>query len=219
MKPYRTPADNGIFGGELVEKKSRFIAAVKHTDTESEAAAFLASEKKKYYDAKHHCSAWVIVGENGAPDIVHSSDDGEPSGTAGRPILDCITGRGLKNICVVVTRYFGGTLLGTGGLVRAYSGAAVEALSGTEIVEMKPMLTIDVTFSYAGEPKVRRYLSDHGLNFKEPVYGADVTFPVLLEPESADGFEEELTNLLNGDVLFERGSVEFLGIPVIEEGT
>ena len=214
MKPYRTPAADKIFGGELVEKKSRFIAVVMHTDTESEAAAFLASEKKKYYDAKHHCSAWVIVGEDGAPDIVHSSDDGEPSGTAGRPILDCITGRGLKNICVVVTRYFGGTLLGTGGLVRAYSGAAVEALEATEVVEMKPMLTTEVTFGYAGEPKVRRYLSDHGLNFADPEYGADVTFPVLLEPETADECEADLTNLLNGDVLFERGTIDFIGVPV-----
>lgn len=214
MKPYRTPAADKIFGGELIEKKSRFIAAVMHTDTESEAAAFLASEKKKYYDAKHHCSAWVIVGEDGAPDIVHSSDDGEPSGTAGRPILDCITGRGLKNICVVVTRYFGGTLLGTGGLVRAYSGAAVEALEAAEVVEMKPMLTTEVTFGYAGEPKVRRYLSDHGLNFADPEYGADVTFPVLLEPETADEFEADLTNLLNGDVLFERGTIDFIGVPV-----
>ncbi len=103
---------------ELVEKKSRFIATVRPVASEEEAAAFIEEMKKKYYDARHNCSAYVI---GSRAQITRSSDDGEPGGTAGRPMLEVLLGSGIRNVAVVVTRYFGGTLLGTGGLVRAYS--------------------------------------------------------------------------------------------------
>ena len=106
--------------GEIEEKKSRFIATLEPVSSEEEAVAVIAAVKKKYWDAKHNCSAFVI-GDKGQ--ITRCSDDGEPSGTAGRPMLDVLVGEHVTNVCAVVTRYFGGTLLGTGGLVRAYSAA------------------------------------------------------------------------------------------------
>ncbi len=109
--------------GEIVEKKSRFIATLRPIASEEEAAQFLAEIRKKYWDARHHCSAFVL-GERG--DLTRCSDDGEPSGTAGRPMLDVLTGEGLTGCMAVVTRYFGGTLLDTGGQVRAYGGAVRE---------------------------------------------------------------------------------------------
>ena len=111
--------------GEIVEKKSRFIANIFPVTTEEEALEKITAMRKKYYDARHNCSAFVI-GSKG--ELTRSSDDGEPSGTAGRPMLEVLTGSGIRNIAAVVTRYFGGVLLGTGGLVRAYSGAVKMAL-------------------------------------------------------------------------------------------
>lgn len=118
--------------GEIVEKKSRFIATTRPVKSEEEAIAFIEEMKKKYWDARHNCSAYVI-GERGQ--VQRCSDDGEPSQTAGRPMLDVLLGEEVRNICVVVTRYFGGTLLGTGGLVRAYSSAVQEGLKNSAVVE------------------------------------------------------------------------------------
>lgn len=111
--------------GEIVEKKSRFIAEIRPVESEEEATAFIAEVKKKYWDARHHCSAFTI-GENN--EVARCSDDGEPAQTAGRPMLDVLLGRELHNVCAVVTRYFGGTLLGTGGLVRATAAAVRKAI-------------------------------------------------------------------------------------------
>ena len=120
--------------GELTEKKSRFIANTRPVESEEEALAFVEEMRKQYWDARHNCWAYVI-GDRG--EKKRCSDDGEPSQTAGKPMLDVLTGSGVTNICVVVTRYFGGILLGTGGLVRAYSGAAKAGLEGSVIVEKK----------------------------------------------------------------------------------
>ena len=129
MKEYKIVYCGGE--GEIVEKKSRFIATVKPVDSEEEASAFIAEMKKKYWDARHNCSAFVIGEHN---EIQRSSDDGEPAGTAGHPMLDVLLGEGIHNTAVVVTRYFGGTLLGTGGLVRAYSAATKEGLANSTII-------------------------------------------------------------------------------------
>ena len=120
--------------GELVEKKSRFIATTRPVESEEEALAFIEEMKKKYWDARHNCFAYV-TGDRGQ--LQRCSDDGEPSQTAGRPMLDVLLGAGIRNICVVVTRYFGGTLLGTGGLVRAYSGAVQEGLKNSVVLEKR----------------------------------------------------------------------------------
>ena len=117
--------------GEIVEKKSRFIADVMPVSSEDEAQAFIADIKKKYWDARHHCFAYVIGDRH---ELARFSDDGEPGGTAGKPMLDVLMGEDIHNVAVVVTRYFGGTLLGTGGLVRAYSGATKEGLAHSQII-------------------------------------------------------------------------------------
>ena len=122
MNSYYTIYRGG--SGEVVEKKSRFIGEARAVSSEEEAAAFVEEIRKKYYDARHHCFAYVI-GTDGKQ--MRAADDGEPQGTAGRPMLEVLTGKGLANAMVVVTRYFGGTVLGTGGLVRCYTAAAQAA--------------------------------------------------------------------------------------------
>ena len=126
--------------GEIVEKKSRFISTIRKCETEEEAVAFIEEMKKKYWDARHNCSAFII-GSRG--ELTRCSDDGEPSGTAGRPMLEVLTGSGIRNIAVVVTRYFGGTLLGTGGLVRAYTQAVKEGLDHCETGIMRNIMMLE----------------------------------------------------------------------------
>ena len=130
--PYQVVEQGGI--GEIEEKKSRFIANVSPAGTEEEALAFIEAMKKKYWDARHNCYAYVL-GERG--ELVRFSDDGEPSGTAGKPILEVLLGMEVRNLVVVVTRYFGGTLLGTGGLVRAYTQAAQAGMAASVIRTMR----------------------------------------------------------------------------------
>ncbi|XME03192.1 YigZ family protein [Lachnospiraceae bacterium C1.1] len=202
MNSYRTVQTGKIFSGEITEKKSRFIAALKKAESVEEASAFLLSEKKKYYDAKHHCSAYIIAGEDGAQDIMHSSDDGEPSGTAGKPMLDILKGEGLKNVILVVTRYFGGTLLGTGGLVRAYSAASKDAISNTEFFIVKELVHCSLEFDYASEPKIRRFLRERECVLGEPEYSEKVRFNIYIEPDEENNYRENITDMLNGNVEF-----------------
>ena len=130
--PYKILLKGGE--GEIVEKKSRFIATLFPVHSEEEAAAFIESMKKKYWDARHNCSAFVL-GERAQ--VTRCSDDGEPSGTAGKPMLEVLLGAEVRNAAVVVTRYFGGTLLGTGGLVRAYTQAVQAGLENCTVAEMQ----------------------------------------------------------------------------------
>ena len=132
LEHYKTIYEGGE--GELVEKKSRFIATVRPVETEEEALAFIEEMKKKYWDARHNCYVYS-VGMN--REATRCSDDGEPSGTAGRPMLDVILGEDIYNVAAVVTRYFGGVLLGTGGLVRAYGAAVKAGLEGSRVVTMR----------------------------------------------------------------------------------
>lgn len=145
MEQYKTVLEGGT--GEIIEKKSRFIATVRPVRNEEEALAFLEEMRKQYWDARHNCYAYS-VGRN--REYTRCSDDGEPSGTAGRPMLDVILGEDIYNIAVVVTRYFGGVLLGTGGLVRAYSKAVQEGLSESLLIEKKKGISLKVTTDYTG---------------------------------------------------------------------
>ena len=129
---YRVVYEGGE--GEIVEKKSRFIATVRPIETEEEAVAFINEMKKKYWDARHNCSAFVIGSRQ---EVTRCSDDGEPAQTAGRPMLDVLLREGITNVAVVVTRYFGGVLLGTGGLVRAYQSATQAGLAASKIIEKR----------------------------------------------------------------------------------
>ena len=143
LEQYKTVYQGGT--GEVVEKKSRFIATVRPVNSEEEALQFIEEMKKKYWDARHNCSAYVI-GER--REFMRCSDDGEPQGTAGKPMLEVLLGEDLYNTAVVVTRYFGGTLLGTGGLVRAYSKAVQEGLADSRIITKKHGILTEVGTDY-----------------------------------------------------------------------
>ncbi len=172
-------------GDAVIEvKRSKFIAAVRPVKSEEDALLFLESERKKYYDAKHHCSAYII--KNSPQDIVHSSDDGEPSGTAGKPIMEVISQAGLKDVICVVTRYFGGTLLGTGGLVRAYTDAAKEALEKAEIKEMTLKQEFELIFDYTHTGKVDNILKNAGCIRKDAQYSDIVRYTCSIGTDDAD---------------------------------
>lgn len=152
---------------ELVEKKSRFIVSVIPVTSMEEAQESLEVIRKKYYDARHNCFAYVI-GNNG--EEIRCSDDGEPSGTAGKPMLDVIQGSGIKNILVVVTRYFGGTLLGTGGLVRAYTQATQLGIAGSVLIEKEWGQYLDIRTDYNGIGKVQYILGEHQIHIVDSEY-------------------------------------------------
>lgn len=169
--------------GELIEKKSRFIATTQPASTEEEAAAFVERMRKKYWDARHHCYAYVL-GEQGR--VQKCSDDGEPAQTAGRPMLDVLLGDGVRDICVVVTRYFGGVLLGTGGLVRAYSAAVTEGLKHSKIIEKCPGRQVEILTDYADLGRVQYILSRMQLAVMDTRY-TDRTEISVMAPEDEVG--------------------------------
>ena len=204
---YRTIKKPG--NSEVVEKKSRFIGVAAHVSSEDEAAEFVRKIKKEYYDARHSCWAYVIGDKS---ESMRASDDGEPQGTAGRPILDVITGKGLTYTIVVVTRYFGGTLLGTGGLVRAYSKAADEAVQNAVISEMKEADFLSVRAAYNDTGRIQYLLAAKGVNVIGTEYGADAVFTILIEKDKTESIKAEMTEATGGRVsaeVIESGFFEF----------
>lgn len=181
--------------GEIVEKKSRFIAHVQATCTEEAAAAFIEAEKKRYWDARHHCYAYII-GEQG--ETVRYFDDGEPSGTAGRPILEVLTGSGIRNLTLVVTRYFGGTLLGTGGLVRAYTQAAQAGLADSRVAVMRYGHTLTVETDYNGIGKIQYLLGQRSIPIEDSVYTEQVTVRFHVPCEEKDKLIKDITEATAG---------------------
>ena len=181
--------------GEIVEKKSRFIATLKAVSSEEEAAAFIAGIKKQYWDAKHNCTAFVI-GEDAQ--ITRCSDDGEPSGTAGRPMLNVLTSAGLTNVCVVVTRYFGGTLLGTGGLIRAYQEAVKEGLSNCVIVQRVSATGYSVETDYNGAGKLQNLFGRENVIVENSDFSEKVIFTILLLKEQEEEILKKIADLTLG---------------------
>ena len=200
MKNYKTVADSEIFSAEYEIKKSVFIAHVKHVETEESAREFVQSIRKKYFDATHNCSAWIL-GELG--NIQKSNDDGEPSGTAGNPILDTIQKHELTNTAVVVTRYFGGIKLGAGGLIRAYSHTATLGLDAAKIVQMTTFQQVDLTLEYNFLAQVENFLRQKNIIVTNSEYAELVTLTVILLPDEVENFLVELTNLTAANVLYE----------------
>lgn len=197
-------------GDSLVEvKRSKFIGIVRPVSSAEEADEILRGERKKYHDAKHHCSAYIIRGENGAPDIVHSSDDGEPSGTAGAPILEVLNGADLKDVVLVVTRYFGGTLLGTGGLVRAYTDAAKAALESAVISEMMLMQQFTAVFDYTYTGVIDRCIQDKGISRIDAVYTDRVEYKLACQQSAYDGVIKELVDLTGSSITIDKGDLCF----------
>ena len=194
--------------GEYEEKKSRFIATLRPVNSIEEAASFIEEMKKRYWDARHNCSAYVIGRNN---EITRCSDDGEPSGTAGRPMLEVLTGADLHNAAVVVTRYFGGTLLGTGGLVRAYTQAVKEGIANSVSAVERDGERLMLGLEYGDVDRVLNYLKTKGLSLENSDYGADVTMELIVAAEKADDFIKEVTELTAGRVLAEKmGGCVFL---------
>ncbi|MCI9485978.1 MAG: YigZ family protein [Lachnospiraceae bacterium] len=191
--------------GELVDKKSRFIATVCPVKQEAEAVAFIEEIRKKYWNASHNCTAFCIGRGN---ELTRCSDDGEPGGTAGRPMLDVLLGEGVHNVCVVVTRYFGGTLLGTGGLVRAYSGAVKEGLKNSVILNKRPGKKVSVTCDYNGLGKLQYIAGQMKLPVLDTEYTDQVVSRLMLPEEDADAFMKRLTEATGGKAL-----IETLGTP------
>lgn len=181
-KSYRMVYKEGI--GEIIEKKSRFIGQVFPIHTEEEALAYIEKIKKQYWDARHNCYAYVLGEHN---ELQRFSDDGEPSGTAGKPILEVLLGEGIHNSLVVVTRYFGGTLLGTGGLVRAYSAATKEGLKNSTVVENCYGKKLSIQTDYNGLGKLQYIIGQMELSILDTIYteavDAIVLVPVWKEQE------------------------------------
>ena len=194
--------------GEYEEKKSRFIATVRSVQTEEEAVSFIEEMKKKYWDARHNCSAFCI-GSRG--ELTRCSDDGEPSGTAGRPMLEVLLGSGVRNVAVVVTRYFGGVLLGTGGLVRAYTQAVKEGLAACEIGVMRQGTELLIEAEYNDIGKVLYLLGNRSVQPTDSEYAEKVRLKVTLAKEETEGFLKELTEGTAARVRTEKlGDVEFV---------
>ncbi len=175
---------------EIVEKKSRFIATVASVKTEEEAVEFIESMKKKYWNATHNCFAYVI-GEN--RELLRFSDDGEPGGTAGKPMLDVILGAELHNVAVVVTRYFGGTLLGTGGLVRAYSSAAQAGLAASKIITKILGIKLKITTDYTGLGKIQYILGENKIQILDSEYTDIVILHALIPSGMLEQIQADIT--------------------------
>lgn len=190
-------------GGEGVyeEKKSRFIATIRRCESEQEAVAFIEEMKKKYWDARHNCSAFVI-GSRG--ELTRCSDDGEPGGTAGRPMLEVLTGEGLRNVAAVVTRYFGGVLLGTGGLVRAYTQAVKSGLNNCSIGRMRAGYEVEVTTDYNGIGRILYLLGNMGIEPVSADYAENVVLRIRVPVENLERLREEMVEATSGRVVFEK---------------
>ena len=195
--------------GELIEKKSRFIATTRPVESEEEALAFIAEMKKKYWDATHNCSAFVIGDRQ---QIQRCSDDGEPSQTAGKPMMDVLAGEGLHDVCAVVTRYFGGTLLGTGGLVRAYSGAVKEALLNCSVVEKKLGVQLEVTADYNSVGKIQYIAAQEGIDTLESRYSDKAEFDFLVPVAVKDSFQAKIPEGTNGRARIRTGKELYYGM-------
>ena len=188
--------------GEITEKKSHFIATVKPVQSEEEAVAFINETKKKYWDARHNCSAFAI-GER--QELTRCSDDGEPAQTAGRPMLDVLLREGITNVAVVVTRYFGGVLLGTGGLVRAYQSATQAGLAASKIIEKRQGKKLIIHTDYNGLGKLQYLFGQQKTAILDTEYAADVVLTILVPVEQKDFLYKEIIEQTNGTAQMEWG--------------
>ena len=195
---YKIPAK--LYRTEETIKRSRFIATVAHAFTEEDAKAFISIIKNEFPDATHNCWAYV-AGPPGDTARIGMSDDGEPHGTAGKPILTVLLHSEIGEIVAVVTRYFGGTKLGTGGLVRAYSGSVKNALAGLPITEKMDIVTITAILDYSKIIAVRQMIESFNSEIIEEKYQADVSFKIELPKNNKDSFIHAITNLTGGEIL------------------
>ena len=197
MDSYFTLQSNIEATGEFVDRKSRFIAQLVHIESEDEANAFIEMVRKRHYDARHNVPAWILVDGR-----ERQSDDGEPSRTSGMPTLEVLRGAELKNVCCVVTRYFGGTLLGPGGLVRAYTAATQAAVAAAreagQIVEMTSVVPVDVHVAYPQYEQVLRLAQDSGAKVSDTDYADAVTLHLVFKAGEQEQFCAKMRELMAG---------------------
>ena len=194
--------------GEVIEKKSRFIAQVMPARSEEDALAFINSVKKKYWDARHNCYAFTVGDQF---ELTRSSDDGEPSGTAGKPILEVLLKEQIHNCVVVVTRYFGGTLLGTGGLIRAYQAATQEGLRASEIAEKHRGFLYTLTCDYNSIGKIQYQLATDQITALDTRYTDVVSCDLALTVQQSERLLPALTEITAGKAVIEKkDAIEFL---------
>ena len=207
MSEYLVPFEDAE--SEFVEKRSRFISHIWRVETEAEARARIEAMKKKYYDARHNCWCYILKEGN----IVRYSDNGEPQGTAGQPMLNVFQREEVANVCCVVTRYFGGVLLGTGGLTRAYTRGAKDALDAAGIARMSLWTIWDVPCTYPLLERVKLDIAAAGGMIRDTAYGADITLRVAFLQENAAPFAKKLTELSAGSLRIKAAGEEFLPGP------
>ncbi|WP_026495165.1 YigZ family protein [Butyrivibrio sp. WCD3002] len=196
---YRIVTSEGT--GEIVEKKSRFIGSVFSVNSVEEAEAKITEQQKKYWDARHNCYAFVIGVDSG---ISRCSDNGEPSGTAGKPILEVIKGAGITNILIVVTRYFGGVLLGTGGLVRAYTQAAQAGLAASVTGQMIYGSKLHLTADYNLVNNIQYYLRQEEIPLMDETYTDKVEYDIVVKNEDEVRITDGLTQKTEGKIIIEK---------------
>ncbi|MBM7649341.1 putative YigZ family protein [Bacillus ectoiniformans] len=196
---------------EIIIQKSRFIAHVKRTETEQEAQEFIAAIKKEHWNANHNCSAYMIGETN---HIQKANDDGEPSGTAGLPILEVLKKRDLKDTTVVVTRYFGGIKLGAGGLIRAYGKSATEGITAAGIVKRQLTRTMTVQIDYTWLGKIENELRSSVYGLKEIHYLDTVNVEVFVLENQIDAFSDWMTEMTNGQAEITAGELLYQEIDV-----
>ena len=206
---YRTIKEDGQVQEEI--KKSRFICHAKRVYSEEEARDFILAIKKEHYKATHNCSAF-IVGERS--EIKRTSDDGEPSGTAGVPMLGVLENHNLTNVCVVVTRYFGGIKLGAGGLIRAYAGSVALAVKEIGIIEIKEQAGIQIHMTYAQYQEYGNFLKEHNLMELETNFTDQVDTMIFIDKEKNDGIKADLIEFFNGKVTLTDKGLREVEVPV-----
>lgn len=182
---------------EIVEKKSRFIANIAAVSSEEEAIEFIEKIKKKYYDARHNCYAYII-GDKG--DKKKCSDDGEPQRSAGMPMMEVLENQGYFDIVAVVTRYFGGTLLGVGGLIRAYQGAVIEALVNTKTGEIRDGFRVQYKFGYDFYGKIKYIADSENIVIEDTVFDEMVTISLIFEKETCERLQKKLVEETDANI-------------------
>lgn len=206
---YKTIKADGIVEEEI--KKSRFICHLKRVETEEEARDYITSIKKLHHKANHSCSAFIVGKKS---EIKRSSDDGEPSGTAGVPMLTVLEKQELTNVVAVVTRYFGGIKLGAGGLIRAYAGSVAGAIAEIGRVEVKRQEGLALTLTYPQYQTYANFLAEQGLTEVNTDFQADITTQVFLDPETIPGFEAALTEFYQGKVVAISSGSQIVEVPL-----
>ena len=206
---FRTIREDGQVQEEI--KKSRFICHAKRVYSEEEARDFITAIKKEHYKATHNCSAFII-GERS--EIKRTSDDGEPSGTAGVPMLGVLENHNLTNVCVVVTRYFGGIKLGAGGLIRAYAGSVALAVKEIGIVEIKEQAGIQIQMTYAQYQEYGNFLKKHNLVELETNFTNQVETMIFVDKENKEHIKSELIEFYNGKVILVDKGLREVEVPV-----